>query len=96
MHGRFWVFTEDYDKKGDRNLNLYSLQRKYWELVLWLDAAVLQAVHNAFKQASNPGISHKEALITVRRKFVGNDDPIRAEELYHWDPVPTGSQETGS
>jgi hypothetical protein len=78
----------NYDKKKDVNLIRYELQKKYWELALWLDAPVLQAVHDALKSASNPGLFHKKALIAVRRLYVGSDDPIRPEELFHWDALP--------
>jgi hypothetical protein len=66
----------NYDKTRDVNLIRYELQKKYWELALWLDAPVLQAVHEAFRSASNPGIAHKKALIAVRRIYVGNNDPV--------------------
>jgi hypothetical protein len=78
-----------YDKKKDENLIRYEIQKRYWELALWLDAPVLQAVNEALKSASNPGITHKKALIAVRRIFVGDDDPILPEELFHWNPLPT-------
>jgi hypothetical protein len=78
----------NYDKKKDVNLIRYELQKKYWELVLWLDATVLQAVHKALKSSANPGIKHKEALISVRRIYIGENDPIRPDELFHWDPIP--------
>lgn len=75
----------NYDKQKDVNLIRYELQKKYWELALWLDAPVLQAVHEAFKTGEYPGIEHKKALIAVRRIYLGKDDPIRPEELFHWD-----------
>ena len=82
-----WL-QESYDKTEDRNLMRYELQKKYWELALWLDAPVLQAVHNAFKSAAHPGIEHKKALIAVRRVYLGGNDPVRPEELFHWDSLP--------
>lgn len=45
-------------------------------MVLWLDPPVLKALHAAFASASNPGLAHKEALIQVRRAFVGAHDMI--------------------
>jgi hypothetical protein len=85
-----WLLA-NYDKTRDPNLINYELQKKYWELVLWLDAPVLQAVHEAFKSASNPGITHKKALIAVRRIYVGQNDPILPEELHHWNPLPAAA-----
>jgi len=79
----------NYDKEKDPNLIRYELQKKYWELALWLDAPVLQAVHEAFKASAHPGIKHKEALIAVRRIYLGKDDPILPEELFHWDALPS-------
>jgi hypothetical protein len=81
-----WI-QANYDKQKDVNLIRYELQKKYWELALWLDAPVLQAVHGAFKTAEHPGIEHKEALIAVRKIYLGKDDPIRPEELFHWDAL---------
>ena len=78
----------NYDKEKDVNLIRHELQKKYWELALWLDAPVLQAVHDAFKASAHPGIKHKEALIAVRRIYLGKDDPISPEELFHWDALP--------
>lgn len=75
-----------YDKKMDYNLGKYEFQKKYWQLALWLDAEVLDAVHNAFASANNPGITHKEALIAVRKLFIGKEDPIRPEHLYDFPP----------
>ena len=82
-----WMQT-NYDKEKNVNHIRYELQKKYWELALWLDAPILQAVHNAFKNAAHPGITHKEALIAVRKIYLGKDDPIRPEELFHWNPLP--------
>jgi hypothetical protein len=81
-----WL-QSNYDKKKDANLGRYELQKKYWQLALWLDAPVLRAVHQALASANNPGITHKAAMISVRRLFVDKDDPVQPEELYHWDPV---------
>jgi hypothetical protein len=78
----------NYDKTTDPNLQLYELQKKYWGLVFWLDAPILRAIHDAFRSASDPGLTHKKALIAVRRMYVGSDDPVVADELYHWNPVP--------
>lgn len=88
-----WL-QQSYDSRKDVNLIRYELQKKYWELALWLDEPVLQALHKAFRSASNPGIAHKEALIAVRRLIVGPDDGIRPEELFHFDaskPFPNPS-----
>jgi len=81
-----WL-QSNYDKTKDKNIGRYELQKKYWQLVLWLDPPVLRAIHKAFASSGNPGITHKEALIAVRRLFVGNDDPIQPQDLQHWEPV---------
>jgi hypothetical protein len=81
-----WM-QHNYDSSKDVNLTRYDLQKKYWELALWLDEPILKAVHKAFQSAPNPGIAHKEALIEVRRLIVGKDDEIRAEDLFHFDAI---------
>ncbi len=83
-----WRGRSKYDKTKDENLDRYELQKKYWQLALWLDAPVLKAVHQAFASWENPGITHKTALIAVRRLFVGNDDPIQPDEIFSFDEVP--------
>lgn len=85
-----WL-QHNYDKSRDVDLIRYDLQKKYWELVFWLDAPILQAVHQAFASASNPGISHKQALIAVRQIYLGKDDPILPNDLFHWDPIPVAA-----
>ena len=82
-----WRGRYKYDKTKDENLDRYELQKKYWQIALWLDAPVLKALNQAFASSDNPGNTHKDALIAVRRLFVGNDDPIQPEELCHWEPV---------
>jgi hypothetical protein len=78
----------NYDTKTDPNLTLYELQRRYWGLALWVDAPILRALHEALASPGNPGILHKKALIAVRKLYIGNDDPITPEELYHWPARP--------
>jgi len=82
-----WRGRFKYDKTKDENLDRYELQKKYWQIALWLDAPVLRAVHQAFASSDNPGITHKVALIAVRRLFVGKDAPIQPQDLQHWEPV---------
>ena len=82
-----WRGRFKYDKTKDENLDRYELQKKYWQIALWLDAPVLRAVNQAFASSDNPGITHKAALIAVRKIIVGNHDPIQPEELCHWEPV---------
>ena len=41
----------------------------------------------AMKKVSTAAMTHKRAFIAVRKMYVGADDPILPEELYHWDPV---------
>ena len=82
-----WL-EHSYHPQKDVNDIRFELQQKYWEMVLWLDTPVLKALHAAFASASNPGLAHKEALIQVRRAFVGAHDMIQPDELYHWDAIP--------
>jgi hypothetical protein len=89
-----WRGQHKYDKMKDENLVRYELQKKYWQLALWLDAPALKTVHQAFASWDNPGITHKAALIAVRKLFVGNDDPIQPDELFSFDPVPENGKKT--
>jgi hypothetical protein len=82
-----WRGLHKYDKTKDENLVRYEVQKKYWQIALWLDAPVLRAVNQAIASSDDPGITHKVALIAVRRLFVGDDDPIQPQDLYHWEPV---------
>lgn len=88
-----WLL-HNYDKKLDRNLNRYELQRKYWELSLWLDAPTLRILNKALFKKDSAGISHKKALSAVRKLILGDrNDPVEAEEFIHWDPVDTNRKE---
>lgn len=82
-----WRGRFKYDKTKDENLDRYELQKKYWQIALWLDAEVLRAIHQAFASWKKPGITHKVALIAVRKLFVGNDDPIQPQDLFDFEPV---------
>lgn len=79
-----WM-KHNYFPEESNNKIRYELQKKYWELVLWLDAPVLNAVHIAFKSSTNPGITHKQALIAVRKLYVDENDGIKADDLFHWN-----------
>ena len=79
-----WLKTS-YEKADDENQNRYELQKKYWELAMILDEPILEAVNEAFK--NNQGIKHKEAIIKIRKMFLGSKDKIKAEDLFHWDPI---------
>jgi anaerobic ribonucleoside-triphosphate reductase len=87
----FWV-VKNYDRTLDENMSLYHLQRKYWELALWLDAPVLRDLNKAFTGDQFATLRYKEALIAVRKAIVVATDDIRSEELIHWNPInaPTG------
>lgn len=88
-----WLL-HNYDKKRDPNLIRYELQRKYWELSLWLDASTLRILNKALIKKVPAGISHKEALSAVRKLILGDrNDPIEAEDFVHWDPVDTNKKE---
>lgn len=74
-----------YYPKEDVNAIRYALQRKYWELSLYLDPPVLQAVHDALTTPAGTGtVKHIQALVKVRKLFLGADDPIRWEEMGLW------------
>jgi hypothetical protein len=83
-----WV-RGNFNQTGDPNLMRYELQKKYWESVFWLDAPVLRAINRAFT-AAEPTMAYREALIAVRRLYLGAEDPISAEELVQWTPVQKG------
>lgn len=86
-----WLF-HNYDKKLDRNLNRYELQRKYWELSMWMDAPTLRILNKALREKVSAGISHKKALSAVRKLILGDrNDPIKAEDFLHWDPIDISS-----
>lgn len=88
-----WLL-HNYDKKRDPNLIRYELQRKYWELSLWLDAATLRILNKALLKKVPAGISHKKALSAVRKLNLGDrKDPVKPEEFIHWDPVDTNKKE---
>jgi hypothetical protein len=80
-----WV-QGSFDKSKDPNVILFEVQKKYWELVLWLDALILRAVSQPL--ASKNG-THFDALISVRRFLLGANDPFTAEEIVRWTPIPT-------
>jgi len=76
-----------YDKKRDPNLIRYELQRKNWELSLWLDAPCLKILNKALVTKGPAGILPLEALSAVRKLIVGDpNDPIKAEEFVHFEP----------
>jgi len=83
-----WI-VRNYDKKRDKNQILYDTQKKYWELVLWLEAPQLRALNKAFR-GGGAGY-YKEALILARKKIVGAKDDVKVEELLHWDPIDDGA-----
>ena len=81
-----WV-VGSYDKTRDKNMDRYQIQKKYWELALWLEPSVLRALNKAFTGDPLATLRYREALITVRKAIVGGTDDIRPEELVHWNPV---------
>ena len=81
-----WL-TGEYDSSRDANAIRLELQKKYWELSLWLDSPVLRKINELFVKGGPAGLRHKEALLAVRKLIVGADDDVTADELVHWDPV---------
>lgn len=83
-----WM-RHSYFPKEDENAILYKLQEKYWELSLYLDAPVLRAVHEALTTSGGSGtVKHVEALLKVRKLFLGPDDPILLDEMGFWSAKP--------
>jgi hypothetical protein len=79
----------NYDQSQDVNIQIYELQRKYWQLALWLDAPVFNAVNEAINTGGIPQETYKKALILVRKRMLeADDDPITWGQLRHFDPVP--------
>lgn len=81
----FWV-ARNYDKTLNENAALFNLQRKYWEVALWLEAPVLKKLNKAFTGDEFATLQYKSALIEVRKAIIGIQDDIRPEDLVHWNP----------
>jgi len=78
----------NYHRGEDRNEQIYELQRKYWQLALWLDAPVLEAVNAAITTGGLPQEAYKRALILVRKRMLDEEaDPITWDQLKHFDPI---------
>jgi hypothetical protein len=87
-----WV-AGNYDKRLDKNLARYQIQKKYWELALWLEPCVLRALNKAFTGDQFTTLRYKEALIAVRKAIVGATDDIQPLELVHWNPVDASAEQ---
>jgi hypothetical protein len=76
-----WVApTFDPEKRND--VALLEVQRKYWELALWLDASTLRELNEAL---SGEGGYHVTALVRVRESLLGEEArTIDANELINW------------
>jgi len=61
----------------------YELQRKYWNLAIWVDAPILRAVNEHFDISTTNENAHKEVMIKVR-KLLHNNDDITADEITHF------------
>jgi len=75
-----------YFPKDDVNEIRYECQKKYWQLVLSLDAPVLKAVNKVLHETGLT-MAHKEALIIVRKFYINEYDDLEANELFHFDPI---------
>lgn len=64
----------------------YELQKKYWELCLWLDAELIRDINNAFTSfnQNKDEFAAKEAMIRARKHLTGKDDDLKPEEITHW------------
>jgi hypothetical protein len=76
-----------YSPSRSANEIRYELQRRYWELSLWLDASVLREVNAVLVAPGAPGLRHKAALIAIRKLLVAANDDVQPEELVHWDAI---------
>ena len=82
-----WMRHHYYPKEDIKN-DRYHLQFEYWQLAMWLDAPILKIVNQALTNTGeNKGLTHKEAMVAVRKLLWGKDDPILAGELVHWDAI---------
>ena len=80
--------VHNYDSARDINLTRWELQKKYWELSLWLDAPTLRILNEALTASGPPGTKHKKALSEVRKLIIGSSiDDIRPEEFVHWNAI---------
>lgn len=83
----------NYEREPDINSNRYELQKKYWQLSLCLEPHLLRQVHEVFRNSSNFGLTPKETLIAARKLILEDEnDPIIADELYHFDPQNPSSK----
>lgn len=80
-----WV-APNFDDEQRNNRALLDVQRKYWDLALWLDVETLRKLNDGL--AWTKGADHLEALVAVRRLIVGDEvDPLQSHELIRWAPV---------
>lgn len=78
-----WVALEVDPTKRESPAAYLELQRKYWELALWLDAPTLRMLNQAL--AHHRGANYKQALAGVRRTICGaEENPVLATEFIHW------------
>jgi hypothetical protein len=78
-----WIaLSHDSDKT--HNVAAYlEVQKKYWELCLWLDTMSLRLLNDAM--TARPGADYKHALIQARKVITGDDkDPFEAHEIVHF------------
>ena len=61
----------------------YDLQRKYWNLAIWVDAPILRALNEHFDISTSDENAHKEVMVKVRKLLHQNDD-ITANEITHF------------
>jgi hypothetical protein len=80
-----WV-APNYDPSLDKKKTMYETQRKYWELVLWLDPEVLKSLNKAFRGEESAVLHYKEAMIAVRKSLLGDSDDIEPKDIVTWMP----------
>jgi hypothetical protein len=82
-----WV-ADNFDPSKRNNVALLEVQRKYWELALWLDAPTLRELNRGLMHEGD----HLAALVQVRKAIVGEEtEQIKPDELIRWQPLENWS-----
>ena len=80
-----WI-AHNYDPSKRTDVHRLEIQRKYWELMLWLDTETLRELNRALM--GEEGADHFVPLARVRQTIVGSGEaPIRPEEIIRWPPT---------
>ena len=78
-----WIALNHDPDKAKSTAAYIDMQRKYWELCLWLDIDTLRLLNRAL--TAQPGADYKQALASARAVLVGNEtSPLVAAEVVHF------------